>query len=103
MPFLETGLAYSDELVRWYQELELPIFATDTIAGEYTDWETTGYVAPLHASLMRNLGVLFSELMWLDDLAADCEEDGRWTFFFGAAPLKIVGGTGALVNPIAIK
>ena len=103
LPFLETGLAYSEELVRWYQELELPIFATDTIAGEYTDWETTGYVAPLHASLMRNLGVLFSELMWLDDLAADCEADGRWTFFFGAAPLKIVGGTGALVNPLAIK
>ncbi|MCY4086226.1 MAG: cyclase family protein [Actinomycetia bacterium] len=102
-PFLEAGLAYSDELVFWYQERELPVFATDTISGEYTDWETTGYVAPLHASLMRNLGVLFSEIMWLDDLAAACADDGRWTFFFAAAPLKIVEGTGALVNPLAIR
>ena len=102
-PFVETGLAYSEELARWYHELELPIFATDTIAGEYTDWDTTGYVAPLHGSLMRNLGVAISELMWFEELAEDCEADGRWTFFFAAAPLKIVGGTGALVNPIAIK
>lgn len=101
-PFLETGLAYTPELVRWYQEMELPMFATDTISNEYTDWERTGYVAPLHASLMRNLGVLFSEILWLDDLAGACEELGRWSFFFCAAPLKVVDGTAALVNPVAI-
>lgn len=101
-PFVETGLMFSEALVRWYHELELPIFATDTIGNEFTDWESMDYVAPLHAALMRNLGVLFSEILWLDDLAAACAARNRWTFFFAATPLKIVGGTAALVNPIAI-
>ena len=58
---------------------------------------------PLHNALMRNLGVTLTEICWLDDLAADCVADGQWTFLYVAAPLKVVGGTGAPVNPIAIK
>lgn len=101
-PFREAGLAYTPDLAQWYQDMELPFFGTDTISNEYTDWERTGYVAPLHAALMRNLGVLFAEILWLDDLAAACAELGRWSFLFCAAPLKVVGGTAALVNPVAI-
>ena len=52
---------------------------------------------------MRNLGVALTEIVWLDDLAAACAEDGRWNFLYAAAPLKVVGGTGAPVNPIAIR
>jgi hypothetical protein len=32
-----------------------------------------------------------------------CAADGRWSFLYAAAPLKVVGGTGAPVNPIAIR
>jgi hypothetical protein len=28
---------------------------------------------------------------------------GRWSFLYVAAPLKVVGGSGAPVNPIAIR
>ena len=31
-----------------------------------------------------------------------CEEAGRWEFLFLAAPLRIAGGTGSPLNPIAI-
>lgn len=58
---------------------------------------------PLHAALMRNLGVTLTEIAWLDDLAADCAADGQYDFLYTAAPLKIVAGTGSPVNPIAIK
>jgi kynurenine formamidase len=44
-----------------------------------------------------------NEIVWLDDLAADCAKDGQYDFLFVGAPLKIVGGTGSPVNPIAIK
>ncbi len=40
---------------------------------------------------------------WLDPLAADCADDGQYTFLYAAAPLNIVGGTGAPVNPLAVK
>ena len=37
------------------------------------------------------------------ELEADCAADGQYTFLYAAAPLKVVNGTGAPVNPIAIK
>jgi kynurenine formamidase len=39
----------------------------------------------------------------LEELAADCADDGQWKFLYTAAPLKIVGGSGAPVNPVVIK
>ncbi|HZS21760.1 MAG TPA: hypothetical protein VFA63_12350 [Pseudonocardiaceae bacterium] len=71
----------------------------DTIANE----PASGVALPLHCALMRNLGVAMTEIAWLDDLAAACAEDGRWSFPYAAAPLKVVSGTGAPVNPIAIR
>jgi kynurenine formamidase len=31
-----------------------------------------------------------------------CEALGRWDFLFVAAPLRITGGTGSPLNPLAI-
>jgi len=44
-------------------------------------------------------GVIFD----LEDLAADCAADGIWEFFLSAAPLRVVGGVGSPVSPLAIK
>jgi len=73
------------------------------MANEVTIDPVTGVALPLHNALMRNLGVTFTEITQLDELADDCAVDGQWTFLYAAAPLKIVGGTGAPVNPIAVK
>lgn len=101
--FLEPGLTYSPELVNWFKDMEIPNFATDTIANEVTSDPNSGVALPLHCALMRNLGVTFTEICDLSKLAADCAEDGQWDFFYVAAPLKVVAGTGAPVNPVAIK
>lgn len=52
---------------------------------------------------MCNLGIAFTEILALDALAADCAADGQYTFLYTAAPLKVVEGDGAPVNPIVIK
>jgi kynurenine formamidase len=101
--FLEPGLTYSPELVDWFHKMEIPNLVTDTIANEVTVDPVTGVALPLHNALMRNLGIAFTEIIALDELAADCAADGQWTFLYTAAPLKVVGGSGAPVNPIAIK
>ncbi|WP_182949424.1 cyclase family protein [Gluconacetobacter takamatsuzukensis] len=101
--FLEPGLTYSPELVRWFHEREIPNLVTDTIANEVTVDPQSGVTLPLHCALMRNLGVTFTEIIALDALAADCAADGQWTFLYVAAPLKVVGGSGAPVNPVVIK
>ncbi|MEU6559326.1 cyclase family protein [Nocardia nova] len=101
--FVEPGLTYSPELVTWFQNNKIPNLVTDTIANEVTAEPTTGVSLPLHCALMRNLGVVFTEITWLADLATACAADNRWTFLYTAAPLKVAQGTGAPVNPIVIR
>ncbi|MCR6497407.1 cyclase family protein [Shinella sp. CPCC 101442] len=101
--FIEPGLTFSPALVEWFRDMEIPNLVTDTIANEVTLEPETGVMIPLHCALMRNLGVAFTEIAALDDLAADCVQDGQWTFLYTAAPLKVVNGSGAPVNPVVIK
>jgi kynurenine formamidase len=101
--FVEPGLTYSPELVAWFHEMEIPNLVTDTIGNEVTTDPESGVMLPLHNALMRNLGVTFTEIAELDPLAADCADDGQYTFLYAAAPLKIRGGSGAPVNPIVVK
>ena len=101
--FVEPGLTFSPELVRWFHEKEIVSLSTDTIANEVTFEPDTGIVLPLHAALMRNLGLLFSEILWFEELADDCRADGQWSFLYVGAPINVVGGTGAPVNPVVVK
>jgi kynurenine formamidase len=101
--FKEPGLTFSPELVRWFHEMEIPNLITDTIANEVTMDPVSGVALPLHSALMRNLGVTFTEMILPDALAEDCASDGQWSFLYVAAPLKVVDGSGAPVNPVVIK
>lgn len=101
--WLEPGLTLSRELVDWFHEREIPNLVTDTMANEVTVDPATGAVLPLHIALMSYLGVTFTEIASLDQLAEDCAQDGRYEFFYAAAPLKVVQAAGSPVNPIVIK
>jgi kynurenine formamidase len=102
-PFLEPGMLYEPKVADWFHEMEIVAYGTDTVGNELTAQPESGVISALHASLMRNLGIAFLEILRLDELASDCASDGQWTFMFAAAPLKIVGATGSPVNPMAIK
>lgn len=101
--FDEPGITYSEELVEWFHEMEIPAFGTDTIANEQTVSDETETLLPLHGALLRDQGVAFNEIIKLDELAADCADDGKYDCLYVGSPLKIVHGTGSPVNPIAIK
>ncbi|WP_275126579.1 hypothetical protein [Streptomyces chrestomyceticus] len=38
-----------------------------------------------------------------DDLAEACRADGRWDFLLTATALRITGGAGSSVGPVAIR
>jgi kynurenine formamidase len=101
--FLEPGITYSPELLDWFQDMEIPNLCTDTIGSEVTIDPITQVELPLHAAFLRDMGVLIAEMLSLDALADDCAADGQWDFLYVAGPLKIYGGTGSPVNPVAIK
>jgi kynurenine formamidase len=57
---------------------------------------------PDHALALAAMGMPLLDNMHLDRLAATCAEEGRWEFLFVTAPLRLPGGTGSPINPLAI-
>lgn len=57
---------------------------------------------PIHVLALNAMGMPLLDYLRLEDLKAACEREGRWEFLFVAAPLRITGGTGSPLNPIAI-
>jgi hypothetical protein len=45
----------------------------------------------------------FGEMFDLETLAEDCASDGQWDFLLSAPPLKVSGGIGSPLNPLAVK
>ncbi len=64
--------------------------------------DTEGVGFPIHALALTAMGVHLFDYLQFEDLVPACERAGRWEFLFSAAPLRIVGGTGSPLNPIAV-
>jgi kynurenine formamidase len=63
---------------------------------------TEGVDFPIHVLALNAMGVHLLDYLQLEDLLTACEGAGRWEFLFVAAPLRIPGGTGSPLNPLAI-
>jgi kynurenine formamidase len=63
---------------------------------------TEGVEYPIHVLALNAMGVHLLDYLQLERLTAACEQGGRWEFLFVAAPLRITGGTGSPINPLAV-
>jgi kynurenine formamidase len=63
---------------------------------------TEGVGFPVHVLALNAMGLHLLDYLALDELASHCAAVGRWRFLFVAAPLRVPGGTGSPVNPIAV-
>ena len=57
---------------------------------------------PVHQVGIVGMGLWILDNADLERLAAACEERGRWEFMLTVNPLRIEGGTGSPVNPVAV-
>jgi kynurenine formamidase len=57
---------------------------------------------PVHVLAINALGVHLLDYLQFGELVPACERAGRWSFLCVIAPLRLNGGTGSPVNPIAI-
>jgi kynurenine formamidase len=98
----QPGLEY--QALEWCHEHRIAAIASDNTSVEvYLKESLRGIVAPLHRVALRDMGLHLGELWSLEELALACSGDERYDFMLVAQPLRIVGGSGSPVNPLAIR
>lgn len=95
----ETGVpGPTEEAACWLVERGVRATGAETIAYEQIKPEIGHALLPVHRLLLVEHGIHIIEVMNLTELAVA----GVYEFMFVLAPLKIVGGTGSPVRPLAV-
>ncbi|MGY9073273.1 MAG: cyclase family protein [Acidimicrobiales bacterium] len=84
----------------WLHQHDVAMIGADTAQ----DVVPSGYVFshnPIHSIGIVAMGLWLLDNCDLEPLAETCRRLGRWDFHLQVAPLRVVGGTGSPVNPIA--
>lgn len=76
---------------------DVTLVGADNSGVEVIPW-APGTVCPVHQFLLRDCGIYLLEFLDLEELA----RLGATTFLFIATPLRIRGGTGSPISPIAV-
>ena len=57
---------------------------------------------PIHMVGLVAMGLHLLDNLDLEAVSEACIEAGRWEFLLTLAPLRVLGGTGSPLNPIAM-
>jgi len=95
------GLHYT--CAEWLYDRQVAATASDNWMVEFAPANMEDLTLPFHSIVIRDMGMTLGEIFDLEALAKDCAADGVWSFFFTAPPLKVTGGVGAAITPLAIK
>jgi kynurenine formamidase len=82
----------------WIIENGFALVAADNVAVEVLPSGDAGCAVPLHIRLIRDNGVYLAELLDLDELA----RSKRPACLLMISPLRIEGGVGSPINPVAV-
>jgi hypothetical protein len=100
-PFNAIGVAQGDDTLRFLWDTGFAAVVGDAIAFEAMPAHPErGF---MHETILALWGMPIGEMFYLEELAADCAADGRYDFFFAAAPLNKRGGVASPSNALAFK
>jgi kynurenine formamidase len=91
------------ETAEWFSARDVAAVATDTLVFEVYPCQYDDIYLPVHLLHLVEMGMTQGQNWVLDDLAADCAADGRYTFLLDATPLPFTNGLGSPLNPVALK
>jgi kynurenine formamidase len=91
------------ETAEWFHAHDVAAVATDTLVFEVFPCQYEDAYLPVHVLHLVEMGLTQGQNWVLDPLAADCAEDGRYTFLLDATPLGLTNGLGSPLNPLALK
>jgi kynurenine formamidase len=89
------------DVAPWLHDRGVALLGCDGVTDvRHHPFTVTGH--PMHILTLVAMGVQLLDNQNLDDLAEACAERSRWAFLFVVAPLRLIGGTASMVNPIAV-
>jgi kynurenine formamidase len=89
------------EVGPWLKDRGVALLGSDGVS-DYREHPFDCCTHPIHILSLVAMGMQLLDNQNLDDLAVACAERSRWAFMLVVAPLKLVGGTASMTNPIAI-
>ena len=97
------GLAGLDpRCIPWLDERGIAVLGCDGVSDPLPASQIPSWPLPLHQCCLVGMGVHLLDNLALAELAQACASRNRWEFLFTVAPLRIQGGTGSPINPIAL-
>jgi kynurenine formamidase len=93
---------WAADCLPWFHERGVAMIGHDgSNDASPSGYESFGIPTPIHVVSLVALGLWLLDNVALEELADTCKRLNRWEFMMTIAPLRISGGTGSPVNPIA--
>lgn len=89
------------DCLEWIHDRKIALIGSDC-AHDVLPSPIANHFIPIHVGTEVYMGLLLLHNLDLADLREACQNYGRHEFFFAISPLKIHGGTGSPVNPLAV-
>ena len=99
--FLEQAAGSHASLAAWLKQRDVAVIGSDGIS-DVMPSGVEGLANPLHELLLVGLGMPILDNLDLESVAKMATLKKRPTFLFVAAPLRVQGGTGSPLNPLAL-
>ena len=99
--FIEKAAGMHASVATWLKDRDVAAIGCDGVS----DVMPSGVGArlnPLHELVIVGMGMPLFDNLDLEELSRIARLKDRSTFLFVAAPLKVIGGTGSPLNPIAV-
>lgn len=99
--FLEAAAGLHASVAMWLHAREVAVIGCDGVS-DVMPSAVEGLVNPLHELVIVQMGMPILDNLNLGEVAEAARARNRWTFLFVGAPLRIPGGTGSPLNPLAV-
>jgi kynurenine formamidase len=103
MAYNMTAPGPSLQTVEWFRDHDVAAVAVDHATFEVYPCEYDDMPLPVHLLHLVDMGLTQGQHWDLEALAADCADDGQYSFLLSASPEPIEHATGSPVNPVAVK
>ena len=99
--FVGSAAGSHASVARWLKERDVAVIGSDGVS-DVMPSGVEGLFNPLHELVLVGLGMPILDNLDLDPVAEAASKRNRWTFLFIGAPLRVPGGTGSPLNPLAV-